>query len=243
MWHKNNMKQKKSIQTMKRTQIISGLCVLSALMLMINIANADVAQHDIPGVSAKGKIYEVPENLTSMPTNQVSELRDTHQETLDKALEVASSKKTVEQNMLDELMEHDLVRLEIIEVIPQLINDYNINGEFKEDLMGYRSTFSGELMESREDVTSLGDYQSYDFRFASVYMSMLFAFQEHPEFYEQLKVDMVDENSSIGSYRKMLDESYDEVEEARAEMDLVNSVADIERVVDALNAELARRSN
>ncbi|MEM8845042.1 MAG: hypothetical protein AAGB35_08365 [Pseudomonadota bacterium] len=237
------MKQKKSIQTMKRTQIISGLCVLSALMLMINIANADVAQHDIPGVSAKGKIYEVPENLTSMPTNQVSELRDTHQETLDKALEVASSKKTVEQNMLDELMEHDLVRLEIIEVIPQLINDYNINGEFKEDLMGYRSTFSGELMESREDVTSLGDYQSYDFRFASVYMSMLFAFQEHPEFYEQLKVDMVDENSSIGSYRKMLDESYDEVEEARAEMDLVNSVADIERVVDALNAELARRSN
>ena len=224
------------------SKILFSLVIIGAIVIT-NYAKADGGQTNIPGITPEVKSYEVPENLSSMSTDEVSDLRDTRQEELEMALKAAESKEEIEDNMLDELMEHDLVRLSIIDVIPELIEEYKIEGEFKEDLMGYRSTFSEELMEMREDVETLRDYQAYDFRFAAVYMSMLFAFQDHAEFYERLKADMVDENSSIGSYRMMLDESYDEVEEARIQMDLVNSVADIERVVDALNAELARRSN
>ena len=226
----------------KFSVFLLALIVITSV-IVANYAKADGGQSNIPGITAKPKSYDVPENLTSMPTDEISELRDTHQDELEMALKAAESKEAVEKNMLDELMKHDLVRLSIIDVIPELIEEYNIEGEFKDDLMGYRSTFTEELLGKRENVESLNDYQAYDFRFAAVYMSMLFAFQDHSEFYERLKADMVNENSSIGSYRMMLDESYDEVEEARVQMDLVNSVTDIEHVVEALNAELARRSN
>ena len=70
------------------------------------------------------------------------------------------------------------------------------------------------------NVASLQDYPSYDFRFAAVYMSMLYSFQKYPDFYERLKGDMVDEETSIGSYRKTLDDSYGGVKKARAEMNI-----------------------
>ena len=74
-------------------------------------------------------------------------------------------------------------------------------------------------------------------------MSMLYAFQKYPDFYERLKVDMVNVGTSIGSYKKTLDESYTGVKQARAEMDMMKSSDDIKKVITALDGELARRSN
>ena len=223
---------------------------ISLLLLLItfatsflNLSHADGGKNDIPGLTLKAKSYDVPENISSMSTDEVSELRDSRQEELDEAHKAASSREAVEQQMLDELMRHDLVRLEIVDVIPELIEEFQIEGEFEKTLMGYRSTFAEDVMANRENVETLGDYQAYDFRFAAVYMSMLFAFQEHPEFYERLKVEMKDENTPIGTYKKKLDVSYQGVEQARIQMDLANNVDDIENLVTALNDELARRSN
>ena len=140
-------------------------------------------------------------------------------------------------------MDHDLVRLTIADVISEMITDYDIDGEFKETLLGYKSTFSVEMMENREVVHDLEDYPSYDFRFAAVYMSMLYSFQKYPDFYERLKEDMVNEETSIGSYKKTLDDSYINVKQARAEMDMMKSGDDIKKVIAALDSELARRSN
>ena len=223
------------------------ICLLSFLLLLsillLNQAFADGGKNDIPGLTLKTKNYEVPDNISTMSTDEVSELRDSRQEELDEAHKAAASKDAVEQNMLDELMRHDLVRLEIIDVIPELIEDYQIEGEFEKTLMGYRSTFSEEVKQKRDNVESLGDYQAYDFRFASVYMSMLFAFQVHPEFYVRIKVELKDDNSSFGAYKKKLDVSYRIVEKARVQLDVVNNVDDLENLVSALNAELARRAN
>ena len=143
--------------------------------------------------------------------------------------------------MLKELLAHDAVRLSIADVIPELIEDYNIEGKFKDTLLGYRSTFTDELMAGHAAVRTLKDYQSYDFRFAAVYMSMLFSFQDHPEFYQRLKADMADAATAIGGYRKSLDDSYQGVEKARAEIDKLASTEDIEKVIAALSAELAKR--
>ena len=219
------------------------LFLLTLSVSLLNQAYADGGQNDIPGLTLKTKNYEVPDNISSMSTDEVSELRDFTQEELDEAHKAAASREAVEQNMLNELMRHDLVRLEIIDVIPALIEEYEIEGDFKKTLLGYRSTFSEDVMERRKNVEDLGDYQAYDFRFAAVYMSMLFAFQDHPDFYERLKVEMKDEDTPIGAYKKKLDISYRGVDKARIQMDLANNVDDIENLVTALNDELARRSN
>ena len=108
--------------------------------------------------------------------------------------------------------------------------------------MGYRSTFINELKASHDDVRSLGDYQAYDFRFAAVYMSMLYAFDNNPEFYARLKSDMVDAETPIGSYRQSIDESYIAVKQASDNMETIHQLNDLERVIVALDSELERRN-
>lgn len=186
-------------------------------------------------------IFKVPENLAALSTDEISDLRQTHVENLEKTASNADQVKQAEEKLFNQLMEHDLVRLSIADVIPELISDYQIDGEFKETLLGYQSTFAVDMMRNREAVNNLADYPSYDFRFAAAYMSMLYAFQKYPGFYDRLKVDMVNEESHIGRYRKSLDESYAEVKQARAEMDFAKSGNDIKKVIAALDDELARR--
>ena len=187
-------------------------------------------------------VYTVPDNLDSLSTEEIATLRESHIEDLKKTAANENEEKQAEEKLFKQLMAHDLVRLSIADVIPDLIKAYEIDGEFKETLLKYRSTFSEDLMRSREAVEDLEDYPSYDFRFAAAYMSMLYSFQKYPDFYERLKVDMVDEDTYIGKYRKKLDASYEKVKQARTEMDFMKSGKDLKKVIAALDDELARRS-
>ena len=220
--------------------VLLGAVFLASTFLVAVSAFADGSSRKVPGID-HAEAYKVPENLQTMATAEVETLRSARQKDLEKLRNGANSKQIAEENMFEQLMAHDEVRLTITEVIPKLIEDYAIEGKFKKSLMGYRSTFAEEITQSRETVNSLQDYQSYDFRFTAVYMSMLFAFQEHPEFYEQLKTDMVDEETSIGGYRKRLDDSYGRVEQAREQMEVIHNADDLENVIVALDEELARR--
>ena len=224
-------------------QGVSCLWVFTIAIISSSSIYADASQHKVPGIDRSQVSYTVPEDLASLSTQEIENIRASHHRDLAKIKNGVDSKQIAEDKMLEELMAHDLVRLSITDVIPNLIEEYEINGEFKKTLLGYRSTFTDELMSSRETVETLQDYQSYDFRFAAVYMSMLFSFQEYPDFYEKLKVDMVDEDTSIGGYRKLLDDSYGGVEKARAQMEMVHSKEDVEKVISALDAELERRSH
>jgi len=188
-------------------------------------------------------VFIVPDNLDSLTTEEITDMRAARQRDLEKTAADEDAEQKAEEKLFEQLMTHDLVRLTIADVISEMIIDYKIDGEFKETLLGYRSTFAEDMMESRAVVHGLEDYPSYDFRFAAVYMSMLYAFQEYPDFYERMKEDMVNEETSIGSYKKTLDDSYDSVKQARAEMDMMKSGDDIKKVIAALDSELARRSN
>lgn len=217
------------------------VCVLVASTMVFSVtAFADGGSRKLPGIDHE-IIYKVPENLESMETAEVQSLRSARQKDLDNLRNKNNSKSAAEQTMFEQLMAHDAVRLTITDVIPQLVEEYKIEGKFKKTLMGYRSTFAEEITESRSTVSNLQDYQSYDFRFTAVYMSMLFAFQEYPDFYNQLKIDMTDEKTSIGAYRKRLDDSYHRVEQARQQMDAYHNADDLENVIAALDEELARR--
>ena len=95
-------------------------------------------------------VYTVPENLASLSTEEITDLRAAHQRDLEKTTASVDAEKNAEDELFEQLMAHDLVRLSIADVIPKLINDYEIEGEFKKTLLGYRSTFAEELMASRD---------------------------------------------------------------------------------------------
>ena len=221
-----------------KNKVISRLliCMIAGFINVAAIADGGMPIQDTV-------VYTVPDNLDSLSTEEIADMRAARQRDLEKTAANAEAEREAEEKLFKQLMDHDLVRLTIADVISKVIADYNIEGEFKKTLLGYQSTFAVDMMENRAVVHDLEDYPSYDFRFAAVYMSMLYAFQKYPDFYERLKVDMVNEETSIGSYKKTLDDSYGNVKQARAEMDMMKSGDDIKKVITALDSELARRSN
>tara|TARA_R110002049_G_scaffold252264_2_gene427442 strand:+ start:166230 stop:166949 length:720 start_codon:yes stop_codon:yes gene_type:complete len=235
-----NMLSNNKLNAVKFTKNISVLSLFIGLVAGFFSATV-IADGGMPIQDAV--VFTVPTNLESMSTKEISDMRAARLRDLDKTAANAEAERTAEEKLFNQLMSHDLVRLSIADVIAEMIVDYKIDGEFKETLLGYQSTFSVDMMENRKVVHDLEDYPSYDFRFSAVYMSMLYAFQKYPDFYDRLKVDMVNEETPIGSYKKTLDESYRAVKQARAEVDMMKSGDDIKKVIVALDNELARRSN
>ena len=213
------------------------------LISFSSVSLADSGKSNIPGIDRASVSYKVPADLNSWSTHEVSSLRDEHQQNLDQIRQNQTSRDQADAHMLSELLRHDMVRLSIVDVIPALIEEYQIEGDFKDLLMGYRDTFKVELMADHQEIQSLGDYQSYDFRFAAVYMSMIYAFDDNPEFYQRLKSDMVLEDSVIGRYRNAIDESYLGVKAASEVIDSFHIVNDLEKVIVALDSELEKRNN
>lgn len=213
------------------------------LVSFSSVSLADSGKSNIPGIDRASVSYEVPADLNSWSTHEVSSLRDEHQQNLDQIRQNQTSRDQADAHMLSELLRHDMVRLSIVDVIPALIEEYQIEGDFKDLLMGYRDTFKVELMADHQEIQSLGDYQSYDFRFAAVYMSMIYAFDDNPEFYQRLKSDMMLEDSVIGRYRNAIDESYLGVKAASEVIDSFHIVNDLEKVIVALDSELEKRNN
>ena len=218
------------------------LCVVM-LVSFSSLSMSDSGKSNIPGIDRASISYKVPADLDRLSTNEVSSLRDEHQENLDQIRQNQTSRDEADAHMLSELLRHDMVRLSIVDVIPALIEEYQIEGDFKNLLMGYRDTFKVELMADHNEIQSLGDYQSYDFRFAAVYMSMIYAFDDNPEFYQRLKSDMMLEDSIIGRYRNAIDESYLSVKAASQVIDSFHIVSDLEKVIVALDSELEKRNN
>lgn len=210
------------------------------LVIISGSAFADGKKRDIPGIT-HAVVYEVPENINDLSAQEVEQLLERGKISLDALRADAEAPGRAEEKMFGELMRHDLVRLKIGDVIKQMVSNYGVEGDFAKKLMGYRSTFMVDLLSERDNVHNLQDYPAYDFRFTAVYMSLLFAFQEHPEFYKMLRADMDSDTSPIGEYRKVLDHSFAQVEQARKEMDAVHNVEDLEKVIEALNQELVSR--
>lgn len=234
------------LDTCKNIYADKFVSILKLAILTTSVATVSIlanVQADGGMPIQEAVVFTVPENLASLSTQEISDLRQNHVKSLNQTAANEDEIEQAEERLFQQLMEHDLVRLSIADVIPKLIEEYQIEGEFKDTLLSYKETFSVDMMRNREVVENLDDYPSYDFRFAAAYMSMLYAFQKYPGFYDRLKQDMVDENSHIGTYRKTLDKSYAKVKQVRAETDFAKSGDDLKKVIAALDDELASRAD
>ena len=186
-------------------------------------------------------IHKAPENIDTLSLDQLKSERASRVRDLAVIKEASDEPEVAKQKLLDSIMAHDDKRLNIVHVIPQMIEDYGIEGEFKKTLMGYSSTFDNEIRTARNDVHSLDDYKSYDFRFSAVYMSMMFKFNENKSFHEKMVADMSDSSTAIGKYRKELDESYAKVSHDKYLIQNLFSVNELEQAITEIDEEIAKR--
>jgi len=224
----------------KIRQINAGLSI--TLMLFISsVSFAGGETIKSPILDRVRVLHKVPENLASLSLQQLNAERETRQRDLDVIRQASDEPEVAKQQLLETIMAHDDVRLKIAQVIPVMIEDYKIEGKFRYSLMGYSNTFNVDMREARKGVHSIGDYKSYDFRFSAVYMSMMFKFNENPEFHKRLVSDMQDSDTAIGSYRKELDESYTKVEHDKYLIQNIYSVNELEQSIAAIDEEISKR--
>jgi hypothetical protein len=186
-------------------------------------------------------LHKVPENIDTLSLQQLHSERESRQRDLEVIRQASDEPEVAKQQLLETIIAHDEVRLKIAQVIPMMVEDYKIEGKFRKSLLGYSNTFNVDMREARKDVHSIADYKSYDFRFSAVYMSMMFTFNENPEFHKRLVTDMEDSDTAIGSYRKELDESYAKVEHDKYLIQNIYSVNELEQAISAIEEEIAKR--
>lgn len=186
-------------------------------------------------------LHEVPKNMDSLSLEQLQTERDTRQRDLEVIQQASDEPEVAKQKLLETIIAHDDVRLKIADVIPMMVEDYQIDGKLRDALLGYSNTFEVDMREARKDVHTIADYKSYDFRFSAVYMSMMFKFNENPEFHKKLVTDMQDSETAIGGYKKELDESYAKVEHDKYLIQNIYSVNELEQSIAAIEEEISKR--
>ena len=186
-------------------------------------------------------IYKPPENLEEMSLEQLRAEKATRMREFAAIKKASHEPEVARQKLLATILEHDDKRMRIVEIIPELISDYQIEGEFRDALLNYARTFDVDLRAARKHVTALNDFKSYDFRFSAAYMSMLFAFRKHPDFHRRLIADMSDEGTAIGRYYKELNQSYAKVEYDKRLIQDLYSIEELEQAIASIDREIAKR--
>ncbi len=222
-------------------RLISAYLSFLALLMVGSACLAGGEIKKSPILDRVKVIYQAPENMESLSLEQLQDERETRVRDLAVIKEANDKPEVAKQKLLDSILAHDDKRLNIVQVIPKMIEDYGIDGEFKEKLLGYSDTFNNEIRAARTYVHSLDDYKSYDFRFSAVYMSMMFSFNENKEFHNKMITDMKDSTTAIGKYRKELDESYAKVKHDKYLIQNIYSVNELEQAIAAIDEEISKR--
>ena len=226
---------------MLRIQLIFRAISLVFLMLLSPLCLAGGETIKSPILDRPEILYRAPENLNGLSLAELQAEKATRLRDLTLLREANDEPEVARQKLLKTILEHDDIRLNITHVIPKLIEDYEIEGDFRDALLGYSNTFNVEIRDARKNVHSIDDYKSYDFRFSAVYMSMMFKFNENPEFHKRMLEDMKDPNTVMGKYRKELDESYAKVEHDKYLIQNIYSANELEEAIALIEQEISKR--
>jgi hypothetical protein len=150
----------------------------------------------------------------------------------------------MDKKLLEALFKYDDVRIQIIEVIDEIIKEYKVNSEIEKILLSYKDTFKMIIRDNRHLVKNLRDYKAYDFRLGSAYLAMMTAFHENEEtekFYSILVKDKKDVNTSIGRYNYNLKKNQTSVDKIRKEIDKNLEIQDIKLKLKKVEKEILSR--
>ena len=154
------------------------------------------------------------------------------------------SDNTAKEELLVALLEYDDVRIQITDVIDEVINEYKVEEDVKNILLSFKSTFENIIKDNRHLVKNLRDYKAYDFRLGSAYLAMMSAFHETEEsrkFYSRLVQDKKDDKTSIGRYNKKLKLSQENINLVKKEIEKYSEISDVKKVLAKIEKEILSR--
>lgn len=218
------------------------LILTTTLLLSINSYSATDEPHPIID---SNYISKYSYNLESMNIKDLQKTRISLKNYLDEdGIKEIDSKKNLEKKLLVALLEYDDVRIQITNVIDEIIQDYKVNIEIENTLLSFKDTFMNIIKDNRPLVKNLRDYKAYDFRLGSAYLAMMSAFHETEEskkFYSRLVKDKKNDTTSIGKYNKELKLAQVNINLVKKDMETLSEISDIKAVLSKIEKEISIR--
>ena len=218
------------------------LILTTMLLLSINSYSATDEPHPIID---SNYISKYSYNLESMNIKDLQKTRISLKNYLDEdGIKEIDSKKNLEKKLLVALLEYDDVRIQITNVIDEIIQDYKVNIEIENTLLSFKDTFINIIKDNRPLVKNLRDYKAYDFRLGSAYLAMMSAFHETEEskkFYSRLVKDKKNDTTSIGKYNKELKLAQVNINLVKKDMETLSEISDIKAVLSKIEKEISIR--
>ena len=218
------------------------LILTTMLLLSINSYSATDEPHPIID---SNYISKYSYNLESMNIKDLQKTRISLKNYLDEdGIKEIDSKKNLEKKLLVALLEYDDVRIQITNVIDEIIQDYKVNIEIENTLLSFKDTFMNIIKDNRPLVKNLRDYKAYDFRLGSAYLAMMSAFHETEEskkFYSRLVKDKKNDTTSIGKYNKELKLAQVNINLVKKDMETLTEISDIKAVLAKIEKEISIR--
>ena len=218
------------------------LILTTMLLLSINSYSATDEPHPIID---SNYISKYSYNLESMNIKDLQKTRISLKNYLDEnGIKEIDSKKKLEKKLLVALLEYDDVRIQITNVIDEIIQDYKVNIEIENTLLSFKDTFMHIIKDNRPLVKNLRDYKAYDFRLGSAYLAMMSAFHETEEskkFYSRLVKDKKNDTTSIGKYNKELQLAQVNINLVKKDMETLSEISDIKAVLSKIEKEISIR--
>ncbi|MEL0102828.1 MAG: hypothetical protein VW837_05065 [Gammaproteobacteria bacterium] len=185
-------------------------------------------------------------NIKNMDLKELQNTRIILEKHLDsKNFENLDSREVRQKKLLKALLEYDDMRIQITNVIDEIIKEYNVNDEIKEILLSFKETFKSIIKDNRPLVKNLRDYKAYDFRLGSAYLAMMSAFHETEDsrrFYSRLVEDKKDDSTSIGKYSKALQSAQININLMKKESEKFEEISDIKNILEKIEKEISLRN-
>tara|TARA_B100000035_G_scaffold2025_2_gene1767 strand:- start:2571 stop:3236 length:666 start_codon:yes stop_codon:yes gene_type:complete len=217
-----------------------------SLVFLLLASNSFSSSDEPHPIIDSNYISQYSYNIKNMDLKELQNTRIILKKHLDsKNFENIDSREVRQKKLLKALLEYDDMRIQITNVIDEIIKEYNVNDEIKEILLSFKETFKSIIKDNRPLVKNLRDYKAYDFRLGSAYLAMMSAFHETEDsrrFYSRLVEDKKDDSTSIGKYSKALQSAQININLMKKESEKFEEISDIKNILDKIEKEIYLRN-
>ena len=217
-----------------------------SLVFLLLASNSFSSSDEPHPIIDSNYISQYSYNIKNMDLKELQNTRIILKKHLDsKNFENIDSREVRQKKLLKALLEYDDMRIQITNVIDEIIKEYNVNDEIKEILLSFKETFKSIIKDNRPLVKNLRDYKAYDFRLGSAYLAMMSAFHETEDsrrFYSRLVEDKKDDSTSIGKYSKALQSAQININLMKKESEKFEEISDIKNILDKIEKEISLRN-
>lgn len=217
-----------------------------SLVFLLLASNSFSSSDEPHPIIDSNYISQYSYNIKNMDLKELQNTRIILEKHLDsKNFENIDSREVRQKKLLKALLEYDDMRIQITNVIDEIIKEYNVNDEIKEILLSFKETFKSIIKDNRPLVKNLRDYKAYDFRLGSAYLAMMSAFHETEDsrrFYSRLVEDKKDDSTSIGKYSKALQSAQININLMKKESEKFEEISDIKNILEKIKKEISLRN-